>query len=87
LGPIDHAEAKGKGDDVYVAERYPDFVQIAKGYGAGAATVSTKADLLPALEEMINYDGPYVLDVHTPYQEHVLPMIPSNHTVDDMILE
>jgi acetolactate synthase-1/2/3 large subunit len=49
--------------------------------------VRQKADLVPALEEMLNHDGPYVLDVQTPYQEHVLPMIPANHTVDDMILE
>jgi len=87
LGPIHHAEATGKGKDAYAAERYPDFVQIAKGYGAGASTVREKGDLTAALEEMINYDGPYVLDVQTPYQEHVLPMIPANHTVDDMILE
>ncbi len=87
LGPIYHAEAKGKGEDIYPVERYPDFVKIAQGYGCGAATVRKKADLVPAMEEMINYDGPYVLDVQTPYQEHVLPMIPANHTVDDMILE
>jgi acetolactate synthase-1/2/3 large subunit len=36
---------------------------------------------------MINYPGPYVLDVQTPYQEHVLPMIPTGRTVNDMILE
>ena len=36
---------------------------------------------------MINYDGCYVLDVEVPYQEHVLPMIPSGGTVKDMILE
>lgn len=87
LGPIHHAEAKGKGEDIYPVERYPDFVKIAQGYGCGAATIRKKADLVPALEEMINYNGPYVLDVQTPYQEHVLPMIPANHTVDDMILE
>ena len=60
---------------------------IAKGYGCGAATVSRKADLVGALEEMINYPGPFVLDVEVPYQEHVLPMIPSGRTVDDIILE
>lgn len=87
LGPIHHAEARGKGEDIYPAERYPDFVKIAQGYGCGAATVRQKSDLVPALEEMLSYDGPYVLDVQTPYQEHVLPMIPANHTVDDMILE
>lgn len=90
LGPIDHQEASGIGvtdKHAYVNERYPDFVSIAKGYGCGAATISEKSDLRPALEEMINYAGPFVLDVCVPYQEHVLPMIPSGHTVDDMILE
>ena len=29
---------------------------------------------------MINYPGPYVLDVEVPYQEHVLPMIPGRLT-------
>jgi acetolactate synthase-1/2/3 large subunit len=87
LGPIDHAEACGKGDSIYATQRYPDFVAIAKGYGCAAASVSRKADLVGALEEMINYPGPFVLDVEVPYQEHVLPMIPSGRTVDDMILE
>jgi acetolactate synthase-1/2/3 large subunit len=87
LGPIHHAEAKGEGDDIYAVERYPDFVKIAEGYGWGAATVRDKGDLNSALQTLIDYDGPYVLDVQTPYQEHVLPMIPSNHTADDIILE
>ena len=39
------------------------------------------------LQEMIDYDGPYVLDVEVPYQEHVLPMIPSGMTVRDLIKE
>lgn len=90
LGPIDHEEASGTGvteSHAIVTERYPDFVQIAKGYGCGAATVSKKKDLRGALEEMISYPGPFVLDVAVPYQEHVLPMIPGGKTVDDMILE
>ena len=90
LGPIDHEEASGPGSTIahtYATERYPDFVQIAKGYGCGAATVRRKADLEAALLEMINYPGPFVLDVEVPYQEHVLPMIPSGKTVDDMILK
>jgi acetolactate synthase I/II/III large subunit len=87
LGPVHHAEALGDGETAYATERYPDFVGIAKGYGCGAATVSKKADLRAALEEMIGYDGPYVLDVEVPYQEHVLPMIPTKGTADDMILE
>lgn len=90
LGPIDHQEASGPGvtdPHAYVQERYPNFVEIVQGYGCGAATVAKKSDLRPALEEMIRYPGPYVLDVMVPYQEHVLPMIPSGRTVDDIILE
>ena len=87
LGPVHHKEAVGEGDSPFVAERYPDFVSIAKGYGCGAATVSNKADLIPALKEMITYDGPYVLDVEVPYQAHVLPMIPAGMTVRDIIRE
>ncbi|HTN73669.1 MAG TPA: biosynthetic-type acetolactate synthase large subunit [Pirellulaceae bacterium] len=87
LGPIDHAEATGQGSSIYAAERYPNFVGIAKAYGCGAATVSKKSELAAAIQEMINHPGPYVLDVEVPYQEHVLPMIPSGHTVDDIILE
>jgi acetolactate synthase-1/2/3 large subunit len=87
LGPIDHAEATGQGAERYAVERYPDFVTIAKGYGWGSASVSDKADLTAAIEEMIAYDGPFLLDVEVPYQEHVLPMIPGGKTVDDMIVE
>jgi len=87
LGPIGDDEARGKGTSAYAVERYPDFVQIAKGYGCGAASVSRKEDLEAALIEMIEYDGPFVLDVEVPYQEHVLPMIPSGGSVDDMITE
>jgi acetolactate synthase-1/2/3 large subunit len=87
LGPIEHPEAHGQGDGLGPSERYPDFVTIAKGYRCGAAYIRNKADLVPALAEMINYPGPYVLDVEVPYQEHVLPMIPSGHTVRDMIKE
>jgi acetolactate synthase-1/2/3 large subunit len=36
---------------------------------------------------MIAYDGPFVLDVEVPYQEHVLPMIPSNGSIEDIIRE
>jgi acetolactate synthase I/II/III large subunit len=72
----------GAGDD---QPPYPDFVQIAKGFGVKAATVSAKADLDAALIEMIESAGPYLLNVQVPHQEHVLPMIPSGMTVRDII--
>ncbi|MGL6096964.1 MAG: biosynthetic-type acetolactate synthase large subunit [Fimbriiglobus sp.] len=64
---------------------YPDFVTIAKGFGVQARSIMARGDLDDALIEMIECDGPYVLDVHVPHQEHVLPMIPSGMTVKDII--
>ncbi len=90
LGPISHEEASGKSKVdrfKYAEARYPDFVKIAQGYGCGAASIKKKGDLEGAIREMIEYKGPYVLDVEVPYQEHVLPMIPGGKTVEDMILK
>jgi acetolactate synthase I/II/III large subunit len=64
---------------------YPDFVTIAKGFRVAARSIARKEDLDAALEEMLDSKEPFVLDVHVPYQEHVLPMIPSGATVRDII--
>jgi acetolactate synthase-1/2/3 large subunit len=66
-------------------EAYPDFVTLARGFRCGAKHVTQKDDMDAALEEMLDSDGPYVLDVMVPYQEHVLPMIPSGQTVREII--
>ena len=87
LGPIDHPEAIGQGDGIGPEERYPDFVAIAAGFGWGGRQISKKSDLVDGLQEMIDSPGPFVLDVQIPYQEHVLPMIPSGMTVRDLIRE
>ncbi len=87
LGPVDHPEALGDGDGSQPEDTYPNFVKIAEGYGVKSRQVRSKAEFPAALKEMIEHDGPYLLDVICVYQEHVLPMIPSGHTVRDMILE
>jgi acetolactate synthase I/II/III large subunit len=66
---------------------YPDFDTIAKGFGVKSRSVVAKADLDAALEEMIRSDGPFLLNVHVPHQEHVLPMIPSGSSVKEIIKE
>ena len=66
---------------------YPDFVKIAEGFGVKGRRVLRKADLRPAIQEMLDHDGPYVLDVIVPYTEHVLPMIPAGKSVKEMLLK
>jgi len=85
LGPINNPEAAGKGDGISPQSRYPDFVMIARGFGWQAETVSEKQDLEGALLRLIDAPGPAILDVQVPYQEQVLPMIPSGMTVRDLI--
>ncbi len=85
LGSIDDPEAVGAGEGSLPDVTYPDFVNMAKSFGAMGRQIRNKADVIPALEEMLAYPGPYVLDVLVPYQEHVLPMIPSGGTVRDII--
>jgi acetolactate synthase-1/2/3 large subunit len=87
LGPVEHPEAVGAGDGGHYEETYPNFVQIAKGFGLGSAQVRSKREFPAALKAMLDYDGPYLLDVVCPYQEHVLPMIPGGKTVKDIIIE
>ena len=66
---------------------YPDFVKIASGYEIPGRHVWKPEELVPAVEEMLAYDGPFILDVHTGYHEHVLPMIPPGGCAADIITE
>jgi acetolactate synthase-1/2/3 large subunit len=66
-------------------EPYPNFVKIAEGFSIGARKVVDKKNLDDALVQLIESKGPFMLDVKVPYQEHVLPMIPSGQTVREII--
>ncbi|MDO4550688.1 MAG: biosynthetic-type acetolactate synthase large subunit [Planctomycetia bacterium] len=85
LGPIDNPEATGKGTGIGPEIRYPDFVQIAKGFGWQGRSIRYQNELESGLKEMIDADGPYILDVAVPYQEHVMPMIPAGGSFNDII--
>jgi len=87
LGPIDHPEAVGRGNGIGPEQRYPDFVAIAEGFGWKGRSISQKGELRDALQEMVDTEGPFLADIAIPYQEHVLPMIPSGMTVRELIRE
>ncbi|MFY8216286.1 MAG: biosynthetic-type acetolactate synthase large subunit [Chthoniobacterales bacterium] len=75
------------GDPSDLSRVYPDYIQIANGFGVKAERVTRKADLRAALQRMLDCEDAYLLDVLTPYTEHVLPMIPSGKTYKDIITE
>jgi len=66
---------------------YPNFAQIAEGFGVKARRIHKKADLKAAVKEMIEHDGPYLLDVLVPYSEHVLPFIPQKCSAKEILTE
>jgi acetolactate synthase-1/2/3 large subunit len=66
---------------------YPDYTQIAKGFGVTCERVVHKKDLPAAMKRMLDSKEVYMLDVEVPFTEHVLPMIPSGKTYKDIITE
>lgn len=66
---------------------YPDFVTIAKGYEIPGREVWSEEELEDAVREMLAAKGPFLLDCHTFYHDHVLPMIPPGKTYKDILTE
>jgi len=64
---------------------YPDYVKVCNSFNVPCERVVYRKDLRAALERMLASETAYVLDVITPYTEHVLPFIPAGRTVADMI--
>jgi acetolactate synthase-1/2/3 large subunit len=75
------------GDPRNLKRIYPDYVELCKGFGVTCERVLHKKDLPAAIKRMLDAKDVYVLDVMTPYTEHVLPMIPSGKTYKDIITE
>ncbi|MCZ7636621.1 MAG: biosynthetic-type acetolactate synthase large subunit [Verrucomicrobia bacterium] len=73
------------GDPDFRQRIYPDFVAIAKAFNVPCERVMFRRDLRAAIQRMLDSDQPYLLDVITPYTEHVLPFIPAGRTVQEMI--
>ncbi len=75
------------GDPKDLKRIYPDYVQLCKGFGVTCERVLHKKDLRAAIQRLLDSKEAYVLDVMTPYTEHVLPMIPAGKTYRDIIVE
>ncbi|MFM8717352.1 MAG: biosynthetic-type acetolactate synthase large subunit [Spartobacteria bacterium] len=75
------------GDPRDLQRIYPDYVDICKGFGVTCERVIHKKNLPAAMKRMLDSKEVYILDVMTPYTEHVLPMIPSGKTYKDIITE
>ncbi len=65
----------------------PDFQAIAGGYGIPSEKVEERGKLSDAIKRMIEYDGPFLLEVAVENERNVFPMIPPGGSVEDIRLE
>ena len=65
----------------------PDYELVAKAYGIPCRTVIERKDLDGAIREMLDTDGPFILQCAVKEEDNVLPMTAPGADVDDMMLE
>lgn len=65
----------------------PNFVKIAEAYSIPARKVDQREDLSAALQEMLDAETPYFLEVVVGKEDNVFPMVPAGAGVSEIILE
>ena len=66
-------------------ERRTDFVKVAEGFGVPGVRVTDINAFAKAFKKAMKTDGPYLIDACIDRDEFVLPMLPPNGTMDDLI--
>jgi acetolactate synthase-1/2/3 large subunit len=65
----------------------PDFVAIAHGYGFKSVKIDSRENLSQTIQEMLDHDGAYFLEVKVGKEDNVFPMVPTGASVEDIRLE
>lgn len=65
----------------------PDFQKIAEAYQIEAKRIDERADLDQAIQDMLNHEGAYFLEVMVGKENNVFPMVPSGAGVSEIRLE
>ncbi|UTV27734.1 acetolactate synthase 2 catalytic subunit [Photobacterium atrarenae] len=63
----------------------PDFITLASAFGIPGKTITRKAEVEPALQEMLASDTPYLLHVLISEEENVWPLVPPGAANQDML--
>lgn len=65
----------------------PDYIQIAAAYGIPSRRVMDRSELNDAIREMLETDGPFLLETCVVEEGKVLPMTPPGSPVNYMLLD
>ncbi len=66
-------------------EYVPNFVKLAKAYGATGFYADKVEDVVPTLGKMLNTPGPVVVEFKIEAEENVYPMVPAGAPIHEMI--
>jgi acetolactate synthase-1/2/3 large subunit len=63
----------------------PDFAKVAEAYGISGLTVTEKDQVVPAIEQAMEIDGPALIDFQIVQEENVYPMVAPGAAIHEMI--
>lgn len=71
----------------FVDIQSPNYQTVAAGYGIPSKKISERKDLKSGLQEMLQHDGAYVLEVMVGKENNVFPMVPQGNSVSEIRLK
>lgn len=78
--------------ELFFDERYsatmlenPDFVKLGEAYGIKSMRISKLNEVEVSIKQMLNHNGPVLLEVAIPLEENVFPMVPEGASIKEML--
>jgi acetolactate synthase-1/2/3 large subunit len=65
----------------------PDFVKVAEAYGIAALKVTDRLQVIPAIEQAMEHQGPFLIDFMVDPEENVYPMVPPGAALAEILEE
>ncbi|MBA7638191.1 Acetolactate synthase large subunit IlvB1 [subsurface metagenome] len=65
----------------------PDFVKVAEAYGMAGLRVKRREEVVPAIEQAMAHDGPFLIDFMVEPEENVFPMVLPGTAIAEFIEE
>lgn len=65
----------------------PDFIQLAKAYRIEGKSISQREELKGAVKQMLDHQGPFLLEVMVGKENNVFPMVAAGTSVSEIRLK
>ncbi len=71
----------------FVDMQSPDFIQLAKAYSIAGKSIDKREDIQLALQQMLQHDGSFLLEVMVGKENNVFPMVAAGTSVSEIRLK